>query len=298
MKTSRVVVVAAIVAACGADRPPEQNPLLQEPTRFSVIEGGQHLQRRVAAAPVTTVYANSVEADLVVAPDGSVESVTVLQGNPAHVASATGALKQWTFSPFLQDGRAVRAIVTATIYVPDEAPSPAEMINATAFRSFDECSRLVNANDGPGAESVCAKAVEAADRLPADAILERSGAHAWLGHALLLQRRPREALAQYDQELALGRRVLSSSDADLASAYRHIGVAHFAIGDVQTADQNLAQAVTIMEMAIATLPSQRGRYQALLQTILREEALAKRTLGDAASASALERKAAGLAAGP
>jgi tetratricopeptide (TPR) repeat protein len=187
------------------------------------------------------------------------------------------------------------------IYVPDQLTSAAEIasatINATAFGLLRECERLVNANEGPRAERVCAKTVEATDQLP-DAILERSGARAWLGHALLLQRRPREALAQYEQELALGRRALSSSDAELASAYRHIGVARFALGDLKVADENLAKAVTIMEAAITNLPSQRSGYQERLGAILREQALVQRALGDTASASALERKAAALLAVP
>jgi tetratricopeptide (TPR) repeat protein len=270
----------------------------QEPVRFSMIEGAQHLQGRVPATPVTTVYANSVEADPIIAPDGSVESVTVLKGNPAHVASATAALKQWTFAPFLQEGRTVRAIVTANIYVPDELPSQAEINNVNAFRLLNECERLVNAKDGSAAEIACAKAIEAVDQLPADAVLERSGARTWLGHALLLQRRPREALAQYEQGLALRRRVASSDDADVASTYRHIGTARFAMGDLQAADQNLSQAVVTMEAAIISLPSERRGYQERLRTMLREHATVKRALGDTASALALEQKAAGLSTNP
>ena len=296
-RTLRFGVLAAFVAACGAD-----TTARQEPIRFSLSEGAEHILRPVAAARVTTVYANFVDADVVVTPDGSVESVTILQGNPAHSGSATAALKQWTFTPFLQNSQPVRAIVTVKIYVPDQLTSAAEIagatINATAFGLLRECERLVNANEGARAESVCAEAAEATDQLPAEAILERSGARAWLGHALLLQRRSREALAQYEQELALGRRALSSSDAELASAYRHIGVARFALGDLKVADENLAQAVTIMEAAITTLPAQRSGYQERLGAILREQALVKRALGDTASASALERKAAALLAVP
>jgi tetratricopeptide (TPR) repeat protein len=192
----------------------------------------------------------------------------------------------------------VRAIVTANIYVPDELPSQAEINNVNAFRLLNECERLVNAKDGSAAEIACAKAIEAVDQLPADAVLERSGARTWLGHALLLQRRPREALAQYEQGLALRRRVASSDDADVASTYRHIGTARFAMGDLQAADQNLSQAVVTMEAAIISLPSERRGYQERLRTMLREHATVKRALGDTASALALEQKAAGLSTNP
>jgi hypothetical protein len=129
------------------------------------------------------------------------------------------------------------------------------------------------------------------DQLPRDAVLERSGARAWLGHALLFQRKSKEALAQYRQELELVQSVVKPMEAEVASAHRHLAMAHSLVGDAVQADQELGLAISIMEAAIINLPSERGRYEEQLRTILRERAHVKRQLGDEAAAVALEKKA-------
>src|SRR5215471_8319025 len=48
-------------------------------------------------------------ADVVIKTDGTVESVTIVLGPPALHAAAIAALKQWTFKPFMNAGRPVRA---------------------------------------------------------------------------------------------------------------------------------------------------------------------------------------------
>jgi TonB family protein len=48
-----------------------------------------------------------VLVEVVVSPDGKVESVSVKKGSPLLATSVTAALKRWTFKPFRVDGRAV-----------------------------------------------------------------------------------------------------------------------------------------------------------------------------------------------
>lgn len=66
---------------------------LAQPNRPRLERGDSRLWslNRIVAEPVAGVYANSVEADLVVSIDGRVESVTITKGNQAHRASATPA---------------------------------------------------------------------------------------------------------------------------------------------------------------------------------------------------------------
>ena len=42
--------------------------------------------------------------------DGTVESVSVVSGNPLLTGSACDALKQWKFTPFTQNGSPVKAV--------------------------------------------------------------------------------------------------------------------------------------------------------------------------------------------
>ncbi|MEQ1885956.1 MAG: energy transducer TonB [Bryobacteraceae bacterium] len=49
-----------------------------------------------------------VLAEVVVGPDGKVESVSVKKGNPLLATSVNTALRRWTFKPFLAEGRSVR----------------------------------------------------------------------------------------------------------------------------------------------------------------------------------------------
>jgi hypothetical protein len=62
--------------------------------RVAFPDSRLQLLHRAGAEPVAGVYANSVSADVVVGPDGRMESVTVVEGHEAHRASATAALQR------------------------------------------------------------------------------------------------------------------------------------------------------------------------------------------------------------
>ena len=52
-----------------------------------------------------------VELEIVIAPDGAVEDVKILSGNPVLTKPCVAALKEWKFNPFLDDNhRPARAI--------------------------------------------------------------------------------------------------------------------------------------------------------------------------------------------
>jgi TonB family protein len=52
----------------------------------------------------------SVSLDVVIAEDGTVESVSVVKGNPVLAKSAVEAVKQWRFVPFKSEGRAIKVV--------------------------------------------------------------------------------------------------------------------------------------------------------------------------------------------
>lgn len=53
-----------------------------------------------------------VDIEVVVTPDGAIESVKALAGNPLLTAPAIAAVKRWKFNPITFDGQAVKAVTT------------------------------------------------------------------------------------------------------------------------------------------------------------------------------------------
>ncbi len=49
--------------------------------------------------------------EVTVDPEGSVEKVSVVSGNPMLTAAAVNAVKQWKFTPFKADGKSIRAVI-------------------------------------------------------------------------------------------------------------------------------------------------------------------------------------------
>jgi protein TonB len=52
-----------------------------------------------------------VELEAIVTETGAVEKVNIVSGNPVLTRPAVDAVKRWKFSPFLADGKAVKAVV-------------------------------------------------------------------------------------------------------------------------------------------------------------------------------------------
>jgi len=57
----------------------------------------------------------SVSLDVDIAEDGTVENISVVKGNPILAKSATEAMKQWKFSPFKSEGKAIKVVAEIAI---------------------------------------------------------------------------------------------------------------------------------------------------------------------------------------
>jgi periplasmic protein TonB len=57
----------------------------------------------------------AVELQATVTESGAVEEVTITSGNPVLTKPAVEAVKKWKFAPFVQDGKAVKAMAPLTV---------------------------------------------------------------------------------------------------------------------------------------------------------------------------------------
>jgi periplasmic protein TonB len=57
----------------------------------------------------------TVQLDVYVDTDGTVEKVEVVRGNALLTSAAVTALKRWKFSPFTSEGKAIKAVAAFTL---------------------------------------------------------------------------------------------------------------------------------------------------------------------------------------
>ena len=93
------------------------------PVRFDTDVALKQVTKRVEPVlPPDLVTANPgavLAADVVVRANGTVESVTIVTAPPGLDTPLTAALQQWTFQPFLVNGRPVRAVVMIDVALAD-----------------------------------------------------------------------------------------------------------------------------------------------------------------------------------
>jgi TonB family protein len=258
-------------------------------------EAMKHLIKMVE--PITPPIAKAmktggvVTADVVIAPDGSIESVTVSGGPPILSPAARDAIKQWKFDPFIENGQAIRVRALLEVVFPGQMPKEEQTARQAFFPAEDKCRQLVNEQDYPDAEKTCSEAVDLSNKLPSDAVLERSTAQSLLGNALILQGKTEESLPHYQEALTLDQNFPLRNDADLASNYANLGRAYFRLGNFEKGDQLFSKAVETFEAAILNRPLEQDNYTRRLKNTLLEYAQFKRAAGQNDAADALEAKA-------
>src|SRR5262245_19973108 len=96
-----LLVVAAVAGAADAPKKVSMGEamhagVVKTPSEFPALAKQLKLQ-------------GAVELDVVIAENGTVESVTPISGNPVLTKPAADAVKRWKFKPFQQDGAPVKA---------------------------------------------------------------------------------------------------------------------------------------------------------------------------------------------
>jgi TonB family protein len=255
----------------------------------------KHIAKKVE--PITppiaklTKTGGPVVADIVIAADGSVESVKITSGAPLLSQAARDAIKQWKFDPFIENGDAIRVRTSVEVVFPGQMSQDEQASRQAFFPVGDKCRQLVNEHIYSEAEKTCSQAIDLSNQLPSDAVLERSEVQSLLGHALLRQGKTEEALPHYQEALSLDQTILKPNDADLASNYANLGRAYFRLGDFAKGDQFFSKAVGTFEAAILSLPQMKDNYARRLKNTLLEYAEFKRAAGQNDAADALESKA-------
>ena len=258
-------------------------------------EAAKHLIKKVE--PITPSIAKvakiggPVAADIVIASDGSVESVKITSGPPLLLQAATAAIRQWKFDPFVENGYAIRVRTSVEVVFPGQMSQDEQASRQAFFPVDDKCRQLVDEHLYSDAEKTCSQAIALSNKLPSDAVLERSEAQSLLGHALFLQGKTEDALPHYQEALRLDQTILKPNDADLASNYANLGRVYFRLGDLDKGDQFFAKAVETFEAAILGLPQMKDNYARRLKNTLLEYAQFKRAAGQTDAADALEQKA-------
>jgi TonB family protein len=258
-------------------------------------EAAKHLIKKIE--PVTppiaklTKAGGPVAADIVIAPDGSVESVKITSGPPILSSAAVEAIKKWKFDPFVENGQPIRVRTSVEVVFAVQTAQDEQASRQAFFPLEDQCRQLLHDQNYPDAEKTCSDAVALSNKLPVNAVLERSGAQGLLGHALLLQGKTDEALPHYQEALKLDQNFLKPDDADLATDYVNLGRAYFRLGDLEKGDQLFSKGVATFEAAILNLPREKDNYTRRLKGTLLEYAQFKRAAGQNDAADALENQA-------
>ena len=238
-----------------------------------------------------------MSAEITISPDGKVDSVKVLSGPPMLTSAFVDAVKKWQYRPFVEGGKAAFVVTTVEWNVPSPTRTNTEQkALRDYYPTFQTCYQMVR-DGNSDAEARCSEAVALSDELPASRLIERSSSRTYLGHALMAERKPDEAIPLYQKALEIRREVEHSErDADFAGEHANLARACFIVGQLEKADTLYQQAVTIYEAAIVALPEMRDEYTSQLKRTLLEYAKLKRARDDEESAKTLEQKAAGLQA--
>lgn len=271
-----------------------------EPVRVEPQEASRNLVKKVD--PVLPQLAElagvsgTVVLDATISPEGKVNATKAISGQPILIQSVLNAVRQWQYKPFVQDGQPITVITRITWVFPSRAYSQSqEKASRDFYPALRECYDLISSHKYAEAQGKCSAAVELADQLPPERLLERSDAREILAKALLNQHKITESIPLYEKALEIRASTQGSDhDADFAWNNAALARAYFLAGQLANADPLYARAVSVFEAAIVALPEMRDRYTDGLKKTLQEYAKLKEARGEPERARELRQKAATL----
>lgn len=233
---------------------------------------------------------------------GAVKTEKILSGPPMLRQAALDAVKQWTFSPFEVNGKAV--VVNSKLTIPfslakrPNEPSEAQQKAAQAlFPLSDKCRNSLKQNDVKSAVELCSQGVDlsykAGDLTSSDQLM-MTNMHELYGHALLLAGRYTEALSEEDKAVSEAKVCLTDKDQEYAMPYYWRAMVEARLGETDKALSDLNTAEDTHRRAMTNLPSMKQMYGRYLASILKQHAMLLEQLGRADEAAKLKAEAATL----
>jgi tetratricopeptide (TPR) repeat protein len=250
----------------------------------------------VPPAAVSAKVWGTVIANVIVRADGTVESVDVIDGPALLRQAAIDALRQWTFKPFVVNGRPARIVSLLEVVFPDPALEEARRLDEEWKAASPRCRHAIE-RAVTTSPAICAEVLALSDRLPPGRVLDRRRATADLAEALLLNGRRDEARTQMEKALGMGGFTLG--DAQAAGDYALLASIYVATEELRKADDSFALAVGLYDRAISAAPGvdDATGYRERLRTTLLAYSALKGKLGDTAASAALEGRAKALEIG-
>jgi len=229
--------------------------------------------------------------------NGTVGEVRVLAGERAVHQAAIDAVRQWTFKPFLRNGKPSPVLAILDIAFSDPKRDEAKRRYQEAVQAEVECERVLAARERT-AIAACEELVRVTDASRPDEPLVRSRARVLHVRALAESGQVKAALGVLRSALDIRLIASGPADADVASLYAIEGALLRRDGDLLRADEAYTRAVQTFEAAIEKLPSFRENYEARLREVLQLQSELRQSLGLKAAAEALDRKALALTDAP
>jgi TonB family protein len=221
---------------------------------------------------------------------GTVGEVRVLAGERVLHQAAIDAVKQWTFKPFLRNGKPSPVLAILDIKFPD----PKADAQREQWRKEADASIGCETGDGPTRLASCGELVRLTDAsAPAD---DEKRIHVRMRHALALTGAGRspEAIRVIEEAVKIRQARAGGDDADIAVLFGALAVLHENAGDLIRADDRYTAAVRAFDAAIQQAPAKLAEYEIGLRDVLTRHAELKRELGLRDAADAIDKRLATL----
>jgi TonB family protein len=289
-KVAFCLVLAVAIVSTAEDKPERVEPDVASHNLTKKVEPD------VPPLAKAVGVGGTVVADITIDPSGKVSAVNLVSGHPMLAPAFVQAVREWEYTPFVKDGRAISVVtrVEWTVSGPKHTPAQEKALH-DYYPAFQSCYNLLRQGKDVEAELQCKEAVTLSDQLPVERILERSTSREFLGHVLFRQCRFGEALPLYEKAVEIrGSHEHSDRDADFADDNASLARAYAAVGNLSQSDTYYSHAVAIFRAAIANLPEMKDNYTARLKSTLAEYGKVKASLGQKEEAARLEKEAAEL----
>jgi TonB family protein len=223
---------------------------------------------------------------------GTVGEVRVLAGERVLHQAAIDAVKQWTFKPFLRNGKPSPVLAILDLTFPD----PKADSQRDQWRKEADASIGCGTGDGPGRLAACRELVRLTDAsAPSD---YEKRIHVRMRHALALTSagRSADAIPVIEEAVKIRQARSGGDDSDIAVLLGALAVLHENAGDLIRADDRYTSAIRAFDAAITRAPAKQAEYEIGLRDVLTRHAELKRELGLRDAADAIDKRLATLRA--